>query len=286
MLVDGFTPRPSFRARSPFTRRDRSFWSAFAEPIRDQSSPTDFCNITIDVRATKPELLILAGTEASTSFLFFTMSRPLPCGSGDMWRAALRPSVKTPVLVIPGYPGLPNRDALAFAPPPRLAPRCVVRIDVHGPPDRVKDSSPSEYTISRASLGAYALWRMLTTFPSSASFGHPRSSARLLAVGDTTTRERTDQDPRSDVAPRRAPPSRRSGCLSPPRHAKELVSREGIAPSGLRAGSLAHAAHTLTPRGDSVFDGHCEATVRSPADPWQFESTGAFLTRWNFRAWD
>jgi len=247
MIVDGFTPRPSFWARSPFTRRDRSFWSAFAEPIRDQSSPTDFCNITIDVRATKPELLILAGTEASTSFLFFTMSRLLPCGSGDMWRAALRPSVKAPVLVIPGYPGLPNRDALSFAPPPQLAPWCVVRINVHGPPDRVKDASPSECTISRASLGACALWRMLTTFPSSAPFGHPRSSARLLAVGDTTTRERTDQDPRSDGTPRRAPPSRRSGCLSPPRHAKELVSREGIAPFGLRAGSLAHAAHTLTP---------------------------------------
>jgi len=32
------------------------FWSAFAELIRDQTSPTDFCNVTIDVRATKPEL--------------------------------------------------------------------------------------------------------------------------------------------------------------------------------------------------------------------------------------
>lgn len=35
---------------------DRSFWSAFAELIRDQTSPADFCNVTIDVRATKPEL--------------------------------------------------------------------------------------------------------------------------------------------------------------------------------------------------------------------------------------
>jgi len=121
---------------------------------------------------------------------------------------------------------------------------------------------------------------LLSTLRTSAVIGAP------MVVGDTTTRERTDQDPRSDVAPRRAPPSRRSGCLSPPRHAKELVRREGIAPFGLRAGSLAHAAHTLPQAGDSVFDGHCEATVRSPADPWQFESTGAFLTRWDFRAWD
>jgi len=35
---------------------DRSFWSAFAELIRDQSSPTDFCNCYYDVRATKPGL--------------------------------------------------------------------------------------------------------------------------------------------------------------------------------------------------------------------------------------
>jgi len=46
----------------------RSFWSAFAELIRDQTSPADFCNYN-DVRATKPGLVILAGTEASTSFL-------------------------------------------------------------------------------------------------------------------------------------------------------------------------------------------------------------------------
>jgi len=43
-LADGFTRRPSLRARSPFTRPCRSFWSAFAELIRDQTSPTDFCN--------------------------------------------------------------------------------------------------------------------------------------------------------------------------------------------------------------------------------------------------
>jgi hypothetical protein len=35
---------------------DRSFWSAFAELIRDQTQPDDFCNCTYDVRATKPGL--------------------------------------------------------------------------------------------------------------------------------------------------------------------------------------------------------------------------------------
>jgi hypothetical protein len=43
--------------------------------------------------------------------------------------------------------------------------------------------------------------------------------------------------------------------------------REGIAPSGLRAGSPAHAAHTWSPAGTVLLIGHCEVTVRSPADP-------------------
>jgi len=46
-LADGFIRRRSFRARPPFTRPCRSFWSAFAELIRGQTSPTDFCNCTI-----------------------------------------------------------------------------------------------------------------------------------------------------------------------------------------------------------------------------------------------
>jgi hypothetical protein len=102
---------------------DRSFWSAYAELIRDLSSPTDFCNCVYDVRATKPGLLaILAGTETSISFLFFSGSRCLPYGSGDTRRAALRPMAKTPVLVPLAYASLPNRDVSAAAPPPRLTP--------------------------------------------------------------------------------------------------------------------------------------------------------------------
>jgi hypothetical protein len=34
----------------------RSFWSAFAELIRGQTPPDDFCNCVYDVRATKPGL--------------------------------------------------------------------------------------------------------------------------------------------------------------------------------------------------------------------------------------
>jgi hypothetical protein len=144
----------------------------------------------------------------------------------------------------------------------------LVRIDAHGSKDRAKDASPERMRRSLVpATGACALWRMPTSFPSSATFGHPLSSARSRAAEDTATRLRTDRGPRSDDAPRRAPPSRRPGCLSPSPHAKDDFSREGIAPSGLRAGSLAYAAHTFSPAGESVLDGHCKATVRSPADP-------------------
>jgi len=46
-----------------------------------------------------------------------------------------------------------------------------------------------------------------------------------------------------------------------------FIVREGIAPSGLRAGSPAHAAHTFSLFGTVLLIGHCEVTVRSPASP-------------------
>jgi hypothetical protein len=82
------------------------------------------------------------------------------------------------VLVFPSCVGLPNRDAESIAPPPRLAPQCIVRIDVHGPPDRAKDASSSASDDLSCLRRAYALWRRRTAFPSSAPFGHPLSLVR------------------------------------------------------------------------------------------------------------
>jgi hypothetical protein len=56
---------------------DRPFGDAFAERIRGQTSPADFCNYVYDVRATKPELSSLARTEATTSFRFFDVPSTL-----------------------------------------------------------------------------------------------------------------------------------------------------------------------------------------------------------------
>ena len=187
LTVSPVIVRPELGPRS--LDPDRSFWSAFAELIRDQTSPTDFCNIQSTCEQPNPSSRVLAGTEASTSFLF-NVPRTLPCGSGDTRRAALRPFAEPQCWFLP----------LAWVCPTVMPTRtphhatdcsaeCVVRIDVHGSLDRVKDASPDRMRRSLVLVaGACALWRMPTTFPSSAPSGHPLSSARLLVAEDTATR--------------------------------------------------------------------------------------------------
>jgi len=160
------------------------------------------------------------------------------------------------VLVRPTCVSLPNRDAGTVAPPRRRFWRPVCSED-----RRARVEGPSEgrvcraqATISRACVGCMRLCACATTFPSSASSGHPLSSARIPSREEPATARRTDLGPRSDDAPRRAPPSRRPGCLRPSRHVREWF-REGIAPSGPHAGSLAHAAHTLSPAGKVLLMG-------------------------------
>jgi hypothetical protein len=69
-----------------------------------------------------------------------------------------------------------------------------------------------------------------------------------------------------------------------------IWSREGIAPSGLRAGSPAHAAHTFPPVEGGVFgwalQGHGAVTRESVSSTrLVLESADAFCTRRDFRAW-
>jgi len=79
---------------------------------------------------------------------------------------------------------------------------------VHGSKDRAKDASPVRLRRSLVpAMGACALSRMLTAFPSSATFGHPLSSARAFATEEPSHPKRTDLGLRSDDAPRREPPS-------------------------------------------------------------------------------
>jgi hypothetical protein len=101
-------------------------------------------------------------------------------------------------------------------------------------------------------------------------------------AGGYPRRARTDLGLRSDDDPRRAPPSRKPGCLSPPRHAKELLSRRDCSLRPSRRLSRSRRPHFVPRVGDSALIGHCKARLRSPAGSVRFESADAFVTRWNF----
>jgi len=187
--ADGITRRPSLRVRPPFTRPCPPF---LERVCRAYSRPEVACRLlqlNHDVRANQPGLLILAGTEASTSFLFFDASRPLPCGSGDARRAAQRPNVQPQCWFLP----------LAWVCPtvmPERSPHHEDAFDaiVCSEDRRARVEGPSEgrvcrahATISRACVGcmsfvAHARRRSPPRRPS----GHPPSSARRCRGGIPT----------------------------------------------------------------------------------------------------
>jgi hypothetical protein len=114
---DGFTRREPRRPRPLFTRPCRSFWSAFAELIRDQTSPADFCNILR--RASNQTRALDPRRDGGLDLLAFLTCHAASLERAmDTRRAALRPFMMAPVLVLPACAGLPNRDATTSAPPP------------------------------------------------------------------------------------------------------------------------------------------------------------------------
>jgi hypothetical protein len=141
-----------------------------------------------DVRATKPGLFrILAGTETSISFLFST------CHALSLAGAVTRGEPRYVRWQRPQCWFLSLARACPTVMPPSpphlqigLAPnRSIVRIDVHGSEDRAKDASPGACDDLSCLRRVHAhRSRMPTAFPSSASSGHPLSSARLVSRED------------------------------------------------------------------------------------------------------
>jgi len=233
-------------------------------------------------------LSILAGTETSISFLFFNVSRAFPCGRGDTRRAALRSFVRAPVKVAPGYPGLPNRDARSNAPPPRLAPA------EHSEDQRARVEGPSEGRVP---------WRMrrsLVPAPGACALCAHADGVPLLGVLRTSAvigaRPAVGGYPRQSAdRPRpsfQRPPAKgtvfqttRMPFTVTPREG--FIVREGNNPSGLRAGSLAHAAPTFSPGwGEWFLMGIARSRCGHPRIRDRLESADTFITRWDFRAWD
>jgi hypothetical protein len=233
---------------------DRSFWSAFAELIRDQTSPTDFCNCISTCGQPNPDSLPSQGRRPRPPS-FSDVPRPLPCGSGDTRRAALRPprqprcrffllSQVCPTAILPEAPHLRAFWA-----------RSIVRIDVHGSKDRAKDASPerrrTDFSCLRRvhTLGGVCRRRSPPRRPSDI-----RCHRRAPSAG-RYPRKLADR-PRPSFRRRPA----KSAAFQKTRMPFTVTSREGvgsrggIAPPGLRAGSLAHAAHTPSRSpGHSVF---------------------------------
>jgi hypothetical protein len=111
----------SRRPRPPFTRPWRSFWGSVCRAYLgpDVALPTSATCLRRagNQTATLGSSLGRRPRPSSGS----DASRPLPCGSGDTRRAALRPFASTPVPVPPTCVGLPDRDVDSNAPP---SPTC------------------------------------------------------------------------------------------------------------------------------------------------------------------
>jgi len=234
--------------------------------------PTDFCNCVYDVRTRTQTLSFLAGTEAKTSFLFlrviaFSLAGAVTRGEPRCVRW-IEPRCRF-LLVIPG---LPDLDARPTAPPTTRffrACRSVVTIDAHVPKDRVKDPSSGIvrgvfYAPSRT-VHAFG-YRMLTRFPSSASFEHPLSPVRA------PTREESHAD---DDGPTEAyvPPAPREGHRHPVSRDAFHRDDRALCPTDYSAARYTPTSRSRRPTGfphcwgQRCFSGIASVTGRSPADP-------------------
>jgi hypothetical protein len=157
-------------------------------------------------------------------------------------------SIRPRCRFLPLDAGLPDRDADASALPPwACAHEVAAAIDACGSEDRAKDASYPEREMQEASPdgGMRFLKRMPTTFPSSAILRTPAVIGATAGWGGAPQPTcQTDQGSRLGDAPRRAPSSRKPGCLRPPRSRK---LSERITPPALPRRPLAHAARTPSP---------------------------------------
>jgi len=129
------------RARPPFTPPCRSFWSAFAELIRDLMSPTDFCNCvtTCELRTRA----LVPRRDGGLDLLPFLTHHALSLAEAVMRgepRCArpAQPRCRFLLLAQVCPTAIPDRT-------PHLPTFCggsLVRIDAHGSKDRAKDASP------------------------------------------------------------------------------------------------------------------------------------------------
>jgi len=197
-----------------------------------------------------------------------------PRRSFEQWCAASRTlsALMTPVLVRPGYPSLPSRDASKYAPPTSGFTRPLRSEDW-----RARVEGPSEGRVpirmQRCPVpasGAYALNCV------SRRRSPPRRPSdirchRRVRLPRRKPRQPKTSRPRPSFRQRPA----KSAAFQKTGMPSSVTTREGnergrFNPSGLRAGSLAHAAHTFSPSWGECFVGHCKCHGAVTRDPWRF----------------
>lgn len=209
-----------------------------------------------------------------TSFRFLRITHGLRdlvrVRSGDTRRAAQRPLVSTPVPVLPDFRQVcPTAISTRTRHLRRLAPKKLQwRSTCTGQRTkrRTRRLPGSEMLLASRDRCMHFEECMRTSFPSSATPGHPLSPVRRPAGEETPTGPRTDRGLRSDGVPRRIPPSRRPGCLSP--FASARPSR-WIAPLRLPASGLSLTPPTRSPQvGERCLHGPCKLHGTVTRDPW------------------
>jgi len=140
---------------------DRSFWSACAELIRDQTPPTDFCNQRFFTTCGQPNRGPRSSQGRRPQSPSFSQRAELPPLRERRRAASRAPSVRSNLGV--GSSRLPEfarpRCRLERATSDGFRRRSVVTIDVHGSVDRVKDViRPNARGSSPSISGACALF--------------------------------------------------------------------------------------------------------------------------------
>jgi hypothetical protein len=228
-------------------------------------------------------------------FLFFFLPRPLPCGSGDRWRAAQRSFASTPVPVPPGF-----RQVCPTAIPirtrhlrelPRRSCSGDQRARVRGPSEGRVFCRRERSTFPRFSRPVHALRRV------HADVVPFLSALWTSAVAGAFAERGGDPFSTPDRTKIHVPTLTREGQRHPVnRDAFHRCARVRRPPVGLlrrtnpARRSLAHAAHTFSPSWGECLHGPCKHQSAVTRDPWHSRNK-RLCYRWvRFfricRAWD
>jgi len=175
-------------------------------------------------------------------------------------------------------------------PPPHLRAlrlRSIVRIDVHGPEDRAKDASPGACDDLSCLRRVHAhRARMPTAFPSSASSGHPLSSARLELREDCPLSESDRPRPSFYRRPAKSTGVPKTGMPLTATTREGICSRRDCSLRPSRRLSRSRRPHFVPRLGTVFLMGIARSRCSHLRVRDRFESADTFITRRDFRAWD